>query len=295
MFYINKYYYGVGSLLPKESREWKQGMTLIEYEGKRYCCSRKELSEICKTLDDYGCTYYQLVPVDVKQRLTYLSRHDIYNSGTRKSGAGNAGVMENKDGFVGNICSPEDLIKIQRTDHIQYIHPTPDAYSKNKNIIKDLMDKHRVGTFSDIIWPRCEDGFVYHEITGLSKLEDITTHLLDKKYKIRRSKGEQLIARKLDELGIVYIEQFCFDDCKSKRKLRFDFYIPSRNICIEYDGEQHHKPVEIFGGETGFENTKMRDAIKTNYCLEKKIKLIRYTNEDIADPSFSLVSLLENS
>ena len=64
-------------------------------------------------------------------------------------------------------------------------------------------------------------------------------------------------------------------------KLPFDFYIPSLNIAIEYDGEDHYMFVFRGKGDTyekafnRFIGTKVRDTIKTMYCKENNIKLIR--------------------
>ena len=55
----------------------------------------------------------------------------------------------------------------------------------------------------------------------------------------------------------------------------FDFYLPDYNTCIEYDGELHYKAVDYFGGDDALMNTKCRDEIKTQYCKENNIKLIR--------------------
>ena len=55
----------------------------------------------------------------------------------------------------------------------------------------------------------------------------------------------------------------------------FDFYLPDYNTCIEYDGELHYKAVDYFGGDDALGNTKCRDEIKTQYCKENNIKLIR--------------------
>lgn len=79
----------------------------------------------------------------------------------------------------------------------------------------------------------------------------------------------------LDELSIKYIRQHSFDTCRYVNRLSFDFYLPEYNICIEFDGEQHYKPVEIFGGIEEFKNTKIRDEIKNKWCLENNIYLIR--------------------
>lgn len=96
----------------------------------------------------------------------------------------------------------------------------------------------------------------------------------------RESVGERRIANYLDKNKIVYIRQKKFDDCKYKSKLAFDFYITNANLIIEYDGIQHFKPVKLFGGDKEFEKTKIRDEIKSNYCLDNNIELIRISYLD---------------
>ena len=57
-----------------------------------------------------------------------------------------------------------------------------------------------------------------------------------------RSKGEKLVKEILNELNIVYKTEKTFKDCinpKTEHVLRFDFYLPDYNCCIEYDGKQH--------------------------------------------------------
>ena len=66
------------------------------------------------------------------------------------------------------------------------------------------------------------------------------------------SKGELKISSFLEKNNIKYIREKSFDNCinpLSNSKLYFDFYIPDRNIVIEYNGEQHYKPIKYFGGE----------------------------------------------
>lgn len=91
---------------------------------------------------------------------------------------------------------------------------------------------------------------------------------------------EQQIAQILTDHKIAYKPQFSFDDCRDKRKLPFDFYLPDYHILIEYDGQQHYRPVN-FGGisdEKAFENfkiTQRHDIIKTAYCKSNNISLLR--------------------
>lgn len=88
-------------------------------------------------------------------------------------------------------------------------------------------------------------------------------------------KGEKKVKDFLNRNDIEFIEQFRFDDCRYKKPLPFDFYLPKLNVLIEFDGEQHDRPIERWGGEKAFILQKKRDLIKDEYCINKKIKLIR--------------------
>lgn len=72
-----------------------------------------------------------------------------------------------------------------------------------------------------------------------------------------------------------YYREYSFPDCKYKRELRFDFYLPEYKCALEYDGKQHSYPIDYFGGEEGFKIRQQRDCIKNEYCREKGIRLIR--------------------
>lgn len=89
------------------------------------------------------------------------------------------------------------------------------------------------------------------------------------------SRGEREIINYLIKHNIIYIPQYTFDKCKNKKMLPFDFYLPDYNICIEYDGEQHYRPVDYFGGECGFKQRQYNDSIKTTYCQLHGIQLLR--------------------
>ena len=89
------------------------------------------------------------------------------------------------------------------------------------------------------------------------------------------SKGEKIISKFLDFNKINYTRQKKFENCKNKHQLPFDFYIPSKRTCIEFDGEQHFQPVDYFGGIKAYEQLKINDKIKNDYCEENYINLIR--------------------
>jgi hypothetical protein len=95
--------------------------------------------------------------------------------------------------------------------------------------------------------------------------------------------GEKKVARALEKLRLKYTREKKFPDCRDKKPLRFDFWIPKLNALIEFDGLQHHEPYKLFGGVKMFEVTRRRDRIKTAYARKNKIRLIRvkYSVRDI--------------
>ena len=94
-----------------------------------------------------------------------------------------------------------------------------------------------------------------------------------KKSKI--SKGEKNIAEYLTTMKISFEAEKVFLSCFDKASLRFDFYIPHLNLCIEFDGLQHVRPIKKFGGKKGFDRTVLHDTIKFNFCLKHRISLLR--------------------
>ena len=60
----------------------------------------------------------------------------------------------------------------------------------------------------------------------------------------------------------------------------FDFYLYDYNKCIEYDGEQHYNmnydiTMKNPNPEQAFATRKKHDQIKTDYCKEHNIGLLR--------------------
>lgn len=66
---------------------------------------------------------------------------------------------------------------------------------------------------------------------------------------------------------------------KTLEGLELDIYIEELNIGIEYQGLQHFKPVEHWGGEEALKKTIERDKKKKRLCNKNNINLI-YVNWD---------------
>lgn len=114
----------------------------------------------------------------------------------------------------------------------------------------------------------CNKGHVFEQT--------ISNHMLGKGCPIcKESKGEKSVTLYLKNNKIKYQKQKTYPDCKNINVLPFDFYLPDYNILIEYDGIQHFRAMSFYGGELEFNKTRMRDQIKTEYCLNNNIQLIR--------------------
>lgn len=56
-----------------------------------------------------------------------------------------------------------------------------------------------------------------------------------------------------------------------------DIYIPSKKTAIEYQGEQHYRPVDIFGGRKQYRRQRKLDKKKKRLCRRHKIRLLYFS------------------
>lgn len=96
------------------------------------------------------------------------------------------------------------------------------------------------------------------------------------------SKGERRIKNILDKYGIEYKQQEWFNDLYGDKgkPLRFDFTLYANNEwigSIEYNGQQHYQPVDIFGGEAVFRRQVEYDKRKLFYCLSHGVPILQVT------------------
>jgi hypothetical protein len=89
------------------------------------------------------------------------------------------------------------------------------------------------------------------------------------------SKGENKIRQFLQSNNILFEEQKTFENCRNKRKLRFDFYLPKSNTLIEYDGRHHFEEIKSWGGKKFLIEVKKRDKVKNKFAKLNNIKLVR--------------------
>lgn len=90
------------------------------------------------------------------------------------------------------------------------------------------------------------------------------------------SKGEERIASILKSMDVIFNKQKTFQNLCGKNgyPLRFDFYLPEYNLCIEYQGIQHYQSRDFFGGEEQLKIQQEYDQKKEFYCKDNNIPLI---------------------
>ena len=107
------------------------------------------------------------------------------------------------------------------------------------------------------------------------------------------SKGEEKIATILTANNIPFAKQYTFEDCRGANNglLRFDFAIFGANglsHLIEYDGWQHiNKTNSKWDRDNRFEVRQEHDKIKTEYCNNNNIPLIRITSKQYTELELS--------
>lgn len=104
------------------------------------------------------------------------------------------------------------------------------------------------------------------------------------------SHGEKAIQYYLDKHKIPHKTQYTFNDLKGNvRLLPFDFAIfdeqNNLSCLIEYDGEQHFRPLRHSKDEeknlAKFKRVQRNDSLKNKYCHDNNIRLIRISFYDV--------------
>lgn len=158
-----------------------------------------------------------------------------------------------------NRMSSDNILKrLQEKYNGRYSYP---------NFIKEYVNFHSSITI------KCN----LHNLTySLQLCSHLQKHSPGCKKCIGKSYGESIIEYILNERDVSYISQYKFPDCKIKRSLPFDFYLPDLNVCIEFDGKQHFDESSIYSSE----NIKLADIVKNKFCLDNNIRLIRVSYKD---------------
>ena len=126
---------------------------------------------------------------------------------------------------------------------IEFIELCDDIYREAENHVREKNDLPKVG-----------EGWV-SETALFNKIKDKYP-----KYKVRH------------DYGVSWL-----------KPQRLDVYIDELNIGFEYQGVQHSRPIEFFGGKEAFKKNQERDAKKKRLCEENGCVLVYVYPEDDED------------
>ena len=100
-----------------------------------------------------------------------------------------------------------------------------------------------------------------------------------------RSMGEVAVAVVLMDLRVWYESGWWHPTCRNELPLPFDFYLPTFGALIEFDGEQHSRPVRWPGMSDeemlrAFEQRQYMDRLKNNWAQSNGYHLLRVSDMD---------------
>lgn len=93
-----------------------------------------------------------------------------------------------------------------------------------------------------------------------------------------KSFGEQAIKKALNQLHISFKPQAIFKSLINPRTNRYlvcDFYLPSKNMVIEFDGKQHYQGQHRWGAEMRVTESMYYDKLKNDWCVDHGITMVR--------------------
>lgn len=170
-----------------------------------------------------------------------------------------------------NIKRSKFLCKSCRNESVKKKTFTQDMKSLNANI--DIVSEYKNENFP--IKCRCNKCKNTWKVAPRSLID----HPTCPKCRCAVSRSETLLVDILNNNNIKYVCQKRFKDCKDKRALPFDFYLTDWNVLIEYQGEQHYRPIRRGNmseaqAKASLQITQEHDSIKYEYCKKNNIPLI---------------------
>ena len=110
------------------------------------------------------------------------------------------------------------------------------------------------------------------------------------------SKGERKIFDKLVSEGVNFTKEYPVKILSDRNVFRYDFAILNEfgevRSLIEFDGEQHFRPIEGWGGMEAYQYIRKNDMIKNKYCRDNQIKLLRIHYDDMKNINKIIETLL---
>jgi len=110
---------------------------------------------------------------------------------------------------------------------------------------------------------------------GENEIRAVLNHPLLGKPALTETKLYQLVRSVLEDYEVVRHARPSF-----LKRQHLDIYIPELKLAIEYQGEQHFKPVYFWGGAEGLEASQKRDEKKRGVSRKHGIEILYFSYTD---------------
>lgn len=163
------------------------------------------------------------------------------------------------------------------------VHPLDSLGAKYPQVLKIWSDKNKKSPYeyaprcTHLVWWKCQNNKHKDYLRRIDASYACNFNCPECDY----SKGEQEIRYWLNTNQIIFKAQKSFDNLVGLKNglLTYDFYLPTYNFLIEYQGEQHDHPVDFkhLGKKKTleeFEHQKEHDRRKRQYAKDHNIDLL---------------------
>lgn len=231
----------------------------------------------------------------IKKRLSSYYRWDVFNKDELINNIINQFFLNSTRKLIGDVTLKE---------HIS------NNYTSKKRIIYEILngfeilDDWRFKIFFDLYNDNIDIDYPYGDYEWLFR-KNLNRSIRIWENKIRINRGQKIIGSYFNEdilfkmINKLFQKKYKVVSQGSPewlRPQRLDIFIPELNLGIEYQGEQHFRPVD-FGGKgkrvskKQFEDNKKRDLRKKELCVKNGLTLIELRYDENME---SFVNNLKN-
>lgn len=162
--------------------------------------------------------------------------------------------------FINSIPQPERTVIMY--NQYEYPFPNKEDYGYLLELEKKYPIDNTVRTYiTKVLWKR------YLEI------KRIATSEIKAAFKVKRWVNESILINYIKE---IFKDKTVYTHYRPPflDGLELDIYIKEFNVGIEYQGIQHEKPIDAWGGEEALQKRKEYDKKKINLCKKNNVDLI---------------------
>ena len=157
----------------------------------------------------------------------------------------------------------------------------PSGYWTKERVIESALG------FSTVTAWSLDAGGAYDAAKRSGWIKDATAHMV----KIV-SHGEHTIYSFLLQHDIAFVYQKRFDDLKDKKHLPFDFYLPTFQLAIEFQGRQHFETSQTSMYRKNLVGQQRRDALKRSYAERVQLHYLELDCSKVQEIELALIRKL---